>query len=77
MQKGFEFFSILILASIVLSACGPTPSANLAKSSLTRDTNPSVPQSDLCNSRERKQHFRHQSLRGASFAGREFGFLAL
>src|ERR1700690_2265803 len=42
MQKGFEFFSILILISIVLSACGPTPSANLAKSSLARDTNPNV-----------------------------------
>ena len=51
MQKGFELFSILILVSIVLSACGgapaPLPSANLAKSSLTRDTNPNIQQSDL------------------------------
>jgi serpin B len=51
MQKGFEFFSILILVSIVLSACGaapaPLPSANLAKSSFQRDANPSVPQTDL------------------------------
>ena len=47
MQKSFKFFSILILVSMVLSACGPTPSANLAKSSLTRDMNPNVPQTDL------------------------------
>ncbi|MGA7195089.1 MAG: serpin family protein [Anaerolineales bacterium] len=49
MQKSFKFLSILILASMFLSACGAAPSANLAKSSLARDTNPSVPATDLSN----------------------------
>ena len=49
MQKSFKFLSILILASMFLSACGTAPSANLAKSSLARDTNPSVPATDLSN----------------------------
>ena len=66
MQKSFKFFSILILVSVLLSACGaapaPLPSANLAKSSLARDMNPSVNQSDLANSREWEQYVRHQSL---------------
>jgi serpin B len=47
MQKSFKFFSIPILISMFLSACGVTPSANLAKSTLARDTSPSVPPSDL------------------------------
>ncbi len=47
MHKSFKFFSIPILISMFLSACGVTPSANLAKSSLARDTNPSVPLGDL------------------------------
>jgi serpin B len=54
MQKNFKFFSILILVSTLLSACGsapsvsePTPSASLAKSTLQRDANPSASSSDL------------------------------
>ena len=55
MQKSFKFFSIPILISMFLSACGtapvpyatPVPSARPAKSSLARDTNPNIPQSDL------------------------------
>ncbi|HEY9151997.1 MAG TPA: serpin family protein [Anaerolineales bacterium] len=47
MQKSFRFFSILILVSMILSACGTTPSASVTKSSIQRDTNPNVPQSDL------------------------------
>ena len=47
MQKSFKFFSILILVSMLLSACGSAPSASLAKSSVQRDTNPNVPQSDV------------------------------
>ncbi len=47
MQKSFKFFSILVLVSMILSACGAAPSASLAKSSLARDTNPNVPQTDL------------------------------
>lgn len=47
MQKSFKFFSILILVSIFISACGSAPSAVVAKSSLARDTNPSIPQNDL------------------------------
>jgi serpin B len=50
MQKASKFFSILMLAAILLSACGispaPLPSASLAKSSLQRDLNPNVPQKD-------------------------------
>ncbi|MFZ1043137.1 MAG: serpin family protein [Anaerolineales bacterium] len=55
MQKSLKFFSIPILAAVLLSACSaapvpyatPGPSASLAKSSLARDTNPNVPQTDL------------------------------
>jgi|SRR5271157_57023 len=47
MQKSLKFFSIPILISMFLSACGTTPSASLAKSSLARDTNPNIPQADL------------------------------
>jgi serpin B len=47
MQKSFKYFSILILVSILLSACGSAPSANLAKSSVQRDMNPNIPASDL------------------------------
>ena len=55
MQKSFKFFSIPILISMLLSACGtapvpyatPMPSASLAKSSLARDTNPNISQTDL------------------------------
>ena len=49
MQKSLKFFSIPILVSMLLSACSaaPVPSASLAKSSLPRDTNPNVPQTDL------------------------------
>ena len=55
MQKSFKFFSIPIFISMLLSACGtapvpyatPMPSANPAKSSLARDTNPNIPQTDL------------------------------
>jgi serpin B len=55
MQKSLKFFSIPILAAVLLSACSaapvpyatPEPSASLAKSSLARDTNPNVPQTDL------------------------------
>ena len=47
MKKSFKFFSIPILISLFLSACGVAPSANLTKSSLARDTNPIVQQADL------------------------------
>ncbi len=49
MQKSLKFFSIPILAAVLLSACSaaPVPFASLAKSTLTRDTNPNVPQTDL------------------------------
>ncbi len=47
MQKNFKFFSILILASMLLAACGTALSASLAKSSVQRDTNPNVPQSNV------------------------------
>jgi len=47
MQKSFKFFSTLILVSMFISACGSAPSANMARSSLQRDLNPSVPHSDL------------------------------
>ena len=47
MQKSFKFFSIPILISMFLSACGTTPSASLAKSSLAHDTNPNVSPTDL------------------------------
>ena len=47
MKKIFRFFSIMILVSMVLSACGAMPSANVAKSSVARELNPNVPQDDL------------------------------
>jgi len=49
MQKSFKFFSIPILISMFLSACGTASvsSASPAKSSLARDTNPNIPQTDL------------------------------
>ena len=49
MQKSLKFFSIPILAAVLLSACSaaPVPFASLAKSTLARDTNPNVPQTDL------------------------------
>ncbi len=51
MQTKFKFFSILILVSLLLSACGgapaPLPSASVAKSSVVRDLNPKAPKTDL------------------------------
>jgi len=47
MQNSFKAFSILILVSMLLAACGSAPSANLTKSSLARDMNPNIPQTDL------------------------------
>jgi serpin B len=51
MQKHLKFFPALIILPMLFSACGalpgPAPSANLAKSSVQRVTNPNVSQSDL------------------------------
>ena len=51
MQKHLKFFPAFIILPMLFSACGtlpgPAPSANLAKSSVQRVTNPNVSQSDL------------------------------
>jgi serpin B len=39
-------FALLIALSLILSACGPSPSANLAQSNVRRETKPSVSTSD-------------------------------
>ncbi len=38
---------MLAATSLLFAACGPAPSANLARSNLQRETNPNVPQTDL------------------------------
>jgi len=51
MQKNLKFFPVLIILPMLFSACGTVPgsvpSANLAKSSVQRETQPNVSQSDL------------------------------
>ena len=48
MHKIFKSFSILILVSMILSACGVlAPAVSSAKSSVKHDLNPNVPQDDL------------------------------
>jgi serpin B len=51
MQKYLKFFPAFIILPMLFSACGalpgPAPSANLAKSSVQRETQPNVSQSDL------------------------------
>lgn len=41
--------TLLIALAILLSACGPSPSANLAESSLQREKNPSVSENDVAS----------------------------
>ncbi|MEW5938425.1 MAG: serpin family protein [Chloroflexota bacterium] len=46
-MKSLNFtLALLIALSLVLSACGPSPSASLAQSSIRRETDPSVPAND-------------------------------
>ena len=40
-------FTLLIALAILLSACGPSPAANVAQSSLKRETKPSVSEGDI------------------------------
>jgi serpin B len=42
-----SLFIAVVALAILLSACGPSPAANVAQSSLKRETNPSVPESDV------------------------------
>ena len=47
MKTANLILSLLILLSLVLSACAPSSSANVAQSNLKRETKPSVPESDV------------------------------
>lgn len=47
MKTPSKIFSLLLAMSTLVAACGPSVSANIAESSVSRETHPSVPDGDI------------------------------